>query len=121
MAKYYGTIGFVKIVEKDPVDRPGVFSEDIIEKQYYGDVLANNRRYETGEGLNDNINIRNEISILADPFAMENFADMRYLTWLGTRWKITDAKVSFPRITLSIGGVWNGPEERQTNRTPCNL
>ncbi|MBE6724972.1 MAG: hypothetical protein E7576_07230 [Ruminococcaceae bacterium] len=111
MAKYYGAIGFADTVEKDPVNRPGVFEETVLERNYYGDVLSNNRRYEKGDGLNDNLNVRNEISILADPFAAENFVKMRYLTWLGSKWKITDAKVDFPRIVLTVGGVYNGPEE----------
>lgn len=114
MAKYYGTVGYMRTEETDPVNHPGVYTEVETERQYYGDVLSNNRRYENGEGLNDNINIRNEISILADPFAMENLAYMRYLTWLGNKWKITDVKVNYPRLILTIGGVWNGPENRTT-------
>ena len=110
MAKYYGMIGFGATVETDPVNHPGVYEETITERPYYGDILAERRRYERGEGLNDDLNVRNEFSILADPFAMENFSGMRYLTWLGAKWKITDVKVEFPRMTLSIGGVYNGPE-----------
>lgn len=107
MAKYYGMIGFGKTVETDPENRPGVYELAIEEHPYYGDILSNNRRYDHGDGLNDDLNVRNEFSILADPFAMENFKDMRYLTWLGSKWKITDVKVDFPRMTLSVGGVWN--------------
>lgn len=110
MAKYYGTVGYMRTEETDPVNHPGVYTEVETERHYYGDVLSNNRRYENGEGLNDNINVRNEISILADPFAMENLTYMRYLTWLGNKWKITDVKVNYPRIVLTVGGVWNGPE-----------
>jgi hypothetical protein len=111
MAKYYGMIGFGKTVEVDPENRPGVYEVVIEEHPYYGDILSNNRRYERGEGLNDDLAVRNEFSILADPFAMENFKDMRYLTWLGSKWKITDVKVDFPRMTLSVGGVWNGESQ----------
>ena len=110
MAKYYGMIGFGKTVETDPTNRPGVYELVIEERPYYGDILANNRRYERGDGLNDDLNVRNEFSILADPFAMENFSGMRYLTWLGSKWKITDVKIDFPRMTLSVGGVWNEQE-----------
>lgn len=111
MAKHYGMIGFGRTVETDPENRPGVYQLVTEEHPYYMDVLSNNRRYEPGDGLNDDLNIRNEFSILADPFALENFVDMRYLTWLGTKWKITDVKVSFPRMTLSVGGVYNEQED----------
>lgn len=107
MAKYYGMIGFGKTQETDPVNHPGVMEVVITERPYYGDIISNNRRYEKGDGLNDNLNIRNEFSIVADPFAFENFADMRYITWLGSKWKITDVKVDFPRMTLSVGGIYN--------------
>lgn len=110
MAKYYGMIGFGETKEVDPENRPGVYAEVVEERPYYGDILSNSRRYERGDGLNDDLNVRNEFSILADPFALENFVHMRYLTWLGARWKITDVKVEFPRMTLSVGGVYNGPE-----------
>lgn len=110
MAKYFGKIGYTDTLETDPVNHPGVFQETVIaEREYYGDILANNRRYEKGTGLNDDLNVRNEISIMADPFAIENFSKLRYISWLGSFWKITDAKVEFPRITLTIGGLYNGP------------
>ena len=108
MAKYYGMIGFGETVETDPVNHPGVFKVVITERPYFGDVLSRNRKYDKGDGLNDDLNIRNEFSILSDPFATENFAGMRYLTWLGARWKITDVKIEYPRMILSVGGVYNG-------------
>lgn len=113
MAKYYGMIGFGETVEADPVNHPGVMKVVITEHPYYGDVISSNRRYEKGEGLNDNLNIRNEFSIVADPFASENFVNMRYITWLGSKWKITDVKVDFPRMTLSVGGVYNDDDGPQ--------
>lgn len=111
MAKYYGTVGYIDTVETDPVNHPGVYEAVKTERNYYGDVLSNNRRYEKGDGLNDDLNVRNEISIVADPFAFENFSKLRYLTWLGATWKITDVKVEFPRLILTVGGVWNGDED----------
>lgn len=109
MAKFYGKIGYTDTVETDPVNHPGVFREVVLdERSYYGDILANNKRFEKGEHLNDDLNIRNEISILADSFAFENFAKLRYLYWNGTKWKITDVKLAYPRMVLTIGGVYNG-------------
>ena len=111
MAKYYGKVGYVDTIETDPVNHPGVIAEAVIDEHYYyGDILQNNRRFEKGDGLNDDLNIRNEISILADPFAMKHFAKIRYIEWLGSRWKVTDVKVEYPRLILTVGGVYNGPE-----------
>ena len=104
MAKYYGCIGFA-ITEET---RPGVWEEVITEKTYFGDLIRNTKRYQVSEGLNDDINIANEISIIADPFANENFHAMRYVEFMGTKWKINSVEVQYPRLILSIGGVYNG-------------
>ena len=106
MSKYYGTIGYAKTIETTP----GVWEETIIEKNYKGDVLRNTRRYESADKLNDNININNQISILADSYAYENFFSMRYITWFGSKWKITNIEVQRPRLLLTIGGVYNDSE-----------
>lgn len=114
MAKFYGLIGYG--VQKEV--SPGIWSDAIVEYPYYGDILKNNHRVQSTNQLNDNINIANEISILADPFAMQNFQLMRYVTYLGSRWKITNIEVEYPRLILSIGGVYNGeipkPDEEAT-------
>ena len=106
MAKFYGPVGYAKMVEI----RPGVFKEQITEVEYFGDVLRNSRSLQSSENLNDNINIANKISIIADPFANENFHAMRYVVYMGTKWKIKDVEVEFPRLILTIGGVYNGKQ-----------
>lgn len=103
MAKYFGTIGFAETKET----APGVWTEEISEREYYGDVLSLNRKLETGEHLNDDINVNNRISILADPFAFERFSSIRYVSWMGTKWKVSNVEVQYPRLILSIGGVYN--------------
>ena len=104
MAKWYGEIGFAETVETSP----GVWVEKITKRNYYGDLIRNSRRLQTTSQLNDNINISNQISIISDPYANENFHSMRYAFYMGTRWKITDIEVQYPRLNLTLGGVWNG-------------
>ena len=103
MAKFYGIIGYAEQVETVP----GVYSEEIAERPYYGDLIRNTRRYESASQLNDNLNIANEISIIADPFAYQNFHAMRYVEFMGAKWKITTVEVQYPRLILTIGGVYN--------------
>ena len=104
MAKWYGEIGFAETVET----KPGAWVEQITKRNYYGDVTRDSRRLQTADKLNDNINISNQISIISDPYANENFHSMRYAFYMGTRWKITDIEVQYPRLNLTLGGVWNG-------------
>lgn len=104
MAKFFGAIGYAVTSET----KPGVYEEQIIEREYFGDVNRNIRKLENGEHLNDDINVSNEISIVSDPFANENFYSMRYAEFMGTKWKITSVEVKYPRLILTLGGVYNG-------------
>lgn len=60
--------------------------------------------------MNDDINVSNEISILADPYANQNFHAMRYVEFMGAKWKISGVEVQYPRLILSVGGVYNGEQ-----------
>ena len=104
MAKWFGKVGYAALVET----RPGVWEEQITERKYYGDVIRNIRNLASSGDLNDDINISNEISIVADPFANQNFHLMRYVEFMGAKWKVSKVDVQYPRLNLSVGGVYNG-------------
>ena len=103
MAKFYGTIGYGETKET----RPGVWEETVTERNYYGDVLQFGRRWESSGNLNDDLNVSNRISIVADPFAYEKFHAIRYISWMGAKWKVSAVEVDYPRLVLTIGGVYN--------------
>jgi len=104
MAKFYGVIGYAETSETSP----GVWTEGVTERNYSGDVIKNSSRWQRGGSLNDDLVVNHQISILADPFAYENFYAMRYIRWMGACWKITNVDVQRPRLILTIGGVYNG-------------
>lgn len=105
MAKYHGEIGFATMVETSP----GIWEEKIVKRgMYSGDILRNNRRHDNSQYLNDDIHISNQFSIIGDPYARQNFFQMRYLVWMGQKWKITNVDVSdYPRLVLDVGGLYN--------------
>ena len=104
MAKFYGNVGYISTKEVEP----GIWSEEIKEIPYYGDIVRNTSKYQSSGGVNDNITINNNISIIADPYAMENFQHMRYVIFMSTKWKIENVEIQYPRIILTVGGVYNG-------------
>lgn len=106
MAKYYGKIGY-EITVEEPEDS-GIWVAKTIERNAYGDVLKQSRRLENNQKVNDDINVSNQISIVADPFAYNHFHEMKYVKWYGANWKVTDVSVDYPRLVLTIGGVYNG-------------
>ena len=104
MAKWYGAIGFANVEET----KPGVWTEQITIRNYYGDLGRNTRRLQSSDKVNDDINISNEISIVSDPYANQNFHSIRYVEFMGTRWKVSNIEVQYPRLILSLGGLYNG-------------
>lgn len=104
MAKYYGAIGYVERVE----DKPGVWKDKITERMYSMELLRNTSRFQSADKLNDDINISNDVSIIADPYARDNFHFIRYVEFMGTKWKITNVEVQYPRLRLTLGGEYNG-------------
>ena len=103
MAKFYGEIGFGTSIET----LPGVYEDQVTTRNYYGDLIKNTRRLQSSGSVNDDVNISNQISIVADPYANENFYAMRYVKFMGSKWKISDVEVQYPRLILTIGGVYN--------------
>lgn len=102
MAKWYGSVGFAKTVETEP----GIWEEKIVSDNYYGDLMSNFRSLQSSGEVNDDVNIANKISMLADPFAVNNFHTIRYAEYLDTKWKVTNVEVQYPRLILTLGGVY---------------
>lgn len=104
MARYCGKVGFAIETEV----RPGVWKNKIVDRTYYGDSFRMSRRLQDSGNLNDNVTISNEISIVADPFANENFLSIRYAEFMGVKWKVTNIEIQRPRLLMTLGGVYNG-------------
>ena len=104
MGKFYGSIGYAETVETSP----GVWVEQITERKYYGDVNRDSRRLQSANQLNDNITVSSAISIVADPYAYNHFHSMRYVEFMGAKWKISTVEPKPPRLILTLGGLYNG-------------
>ena len=111
MAKFYGPIGYA--INKEV--RPGVWDSEIIERNYYGDVIRLSTNWSTSsDSPNDDLNVDNQISIVADPFAYQNFYNMKFIEFMGMLWNIRKVEPQYPRLILTIGGVYNGERARAT-------
>lgn len=111
MARFYGAIGYAVPVEHIVNGKTdGTWTDTITERNYSGDIRKVFKKNENGEGTHENMNISNEISILADGYAMQHLYQMRYICWAGAKWNINSAEVERPRIRLSIGGLYNGEQ-----------
>ena len=104
MGKFHGNIGFAEQYEA----RSGVWSNRIVERGYFGDVVSLSfSSQNSSDTTNDDIRLNNRVEIVSDTYAIENFQFMKYVTYMGVKWKITNVEVRYPRLVLSIGGVYN--------------
>ena len=109
--KFYGIVGYCETVEETGDRKGNWIDNQFTERNYYGDVLRNTRKWEksANDSINDDLNINNQFSIVADGYAYKHFYAMKYVKWLGTCWKVTNVEVQRPRLILTVGGVYNGP------------
>lgn len=103
MAKFYGAIGYA--LQQETV--PGVWENSVIERTYRGDVTLSQFRWQASENFNDNLNVDNALSILADDFAYEHLENIVYVVWHGSKWKVQSFSIKRPRLVLQIGGLYN--------------
>lgn len=103
MTRWCGVIGYAETIEIES----GVWSEEFTERKYYGDLLRNSRRLQGSQQVNDDITISNQISVLADPYAVQHFHAIRYAELFGTKWKVSSVEVQYPRLILELGGAYN--------------
>lgn len=102
--KYSGKIGFA--VMKNEGD--GIYTEEIEEKVYYGDLLSSRWNNENNQNsTNTNVRLNNSISVICDKYLSENISVMRYITYKNSKWCINGIEIQPPRIIINIGGIYN--------------
>lgn len=104
--KWYGKIVFA-ITEEDP-PLSGIWKDNIVERNYYGDINRLSRTWATASQVNDNLELNIEFSIIADPFAQNNFQSIKCIQWNNVLWKVTRIEPEYPRLRMTIGGQYNG-------------
>lgn len=101
--KYHGYVGYADAVEA----YPGVWEEQITEREYFGDIVRNRTNVSASSNINGSISLNNDISIIADPFIRDNFYNIRYITLYGKKWKVKSMELVHPRIIIGIGEMYN--------------
>ena len=110
--KFAGYVGFW--ITSDET-KPGIFKDHMVEKYYTGDVTrAYNKWDARSESTTDELSLNNQVSIVADLFARENWPSIKYVIWNGIAWKVKTVGIDFPRLAIEIGGVWNGQRPEET-------
>jgi hypothetical protein len=111
VSRYYGNIGFA--VQEET--RPGIWEDTIEEKSYKGDILHSGRRYENSENINDDVVLTNRFSIISDAYLTSHIPSLRYLTYMGSKFKITSVELERPRVIISVGGIYVSGESEDSS------
>lgn len=106
MTRWFGKVGYSETVETTP----GVWKTVDTVREYYGDIKSNRSRWSpNSNSTNDNLAISTQISIVADPFAVNKFHTIKWIEFMGVKWKVDDVDPTQPpRLLLTLGGEWNG-------------
>lgn len=102
MAKFYGEIGYSETTEISP----GVWGDTVVGKNYYGEIFKESHRWSTSKEVNDDFRINASVSILADAYAYKNVKHIKYVKYLGVKWKVVEITPEYPNITLTLGGEY---------------
>ena len=102
MAKFSGKIGFVQTVETSP----GVWTDQVIEKSYKGDLLKRYISWRSSDEINPDFSINNQVSVVADSYILENTEYMKYIVLNNTKWQISSIDIDRPRLIISLGGLY---------------
>jgi hypothetical protein len=105
MNRWYGKVGYSETVETVP----GVWTSQDTVREYYGDVKRiSTRRTGKSDSTNDDVVVSTQISIVADPFAIEKFYSIKWIEFMGVKWEVDNVVPELPRLILTLGGVYNG-------------
>lgn len=109
--RFAGKIGYVRTYQ-DEID-DSLWKTEKTEKLVYGDVLRDTRNNDKSSYLNDNFTITNQFSIVADNYAYHNLQYIKYVEYLGVKWRVTSVDaLQRPRLVLSVNGVYNDVDDQ---------
>lgn len=106
--KFYGNIGFANTQVEKMVDghHTGIWNPQITVRKYYGELTNPVNRWSTGSDVNDDSSFNAKLSIVSDPFAIDNFHSIKYAEYMGIKWKVTSVEIIRPRLLLTLGGEY---------------
>lgn len=105
MAKFFGIIGYIETEET----KPSVWESVVTERKYYGDLERYIKRYSNGTKVNDDLTLNATVSIVADPYLLSHYGMIRFVVIDNIAWKVESVEPNYPRFSLIVGGVYNGP------------
>jgi len=105
MARFSGNVGF----GVSTLTAPGVWEDVVTVRPYKGDVVRNANSIRVDEEIEGVVEASKTVSIRADKYAIIHSDEIRFVEWAGDFLEVTLVESINPRLTLSLGGKYNGP------------
>lgn len=105
MARFHGKVGFVIVSDNQET---GISGEEVVEKTFFGKIEEHSRRWQSSDMVTDDLQMGNQIAIVATDYAYKHATAIRYCEFMGGLWTVTQIRVRKPEIVLTLGGVYNG-------------
>lgn len=104
--KWSGYIGYA--VEKETAT--DIIEYSITKFKAKGNMKQITKRTQSSEGVVDGISLNNELELIASPFINKILYSIKYVDFMNVPWKVTNVRVNYPKIFLTLGDVYNGPK-----------
>lgn len=105
--RYSGVMGYAVNTEVSP----GVYEDIIQERPYLGNVEQRTETFVNGDTLIPNYRLTTSVSVLSDGVFKDMYENLRYIEYKGIRWTASSIVHGYPRITIYLGEVYNGPTQ----------
>lgn len=100
--KWCGDIGFVSTQETDP----GIYKKIEIDKRYKGYTTRLRRQNKTEEVVNDSPLLDIQIRVYINPYLNENLYNIKYITYMKKKWKVSNIEIQYPQAIFTLGGLF---------------
>lgn len=100
--KWFGEIGY--FVESE--NEGGVVTNSYQKQEYYGDIIKNYKTNTSENAVNENFEINNRISVVADPYLISHFHKIAWISFMDAKFKVRSVELQYPRLIVDLGGVF---------------
>lgn len=89
--------------------RPGIWEETITERPILGKVEQRTEALSSSSTILPEYRTTTSVTVLSRGPEQLNNADIRYVTYMGTKWAVASIVYEYPHLTIYIGEKYNGP------------
>jgi hypothetical protein len=104
MSRVAATVGFAAGTTET---KPGIFEDSYVEHELYGITTRFSANFSQPEKEQTDFTLGYNLSLFADAYTFENFTNIRYVLFGGSKWRVSVVSVERPKILIELGGLYH--------------